>query len=158
MLLAGGGLLIVAGLIAWLYHERLRGLKAWDRPRWTLHGTYRMAFSTLRRVLIIVGWLLMWSTSRAPAIVVGTAILGGWARVRWVRTDGYATRRLRTELASLRRRHPECDEPELLSRWIRARHPDWGPELAEQIVADNPGLPDLARILNRMEKGWSALD
>ena len=158
MLLAGGGLLILAGLIAWLYDERLRDLKAWDRPSWTLHRAYRVAFPTLRRALVMAGLLLLWTASRTTAIVVGAAILGGWARVRWARTEGYTTRRLRTELSALRRRHPECDDRELLSQLVRARHPDWGPELAEQIVTDNPELPDLVRILSRMQKGWSALD
>ena len=158
MLLAGGGLLIIVGLIAWLYDERLRDLKAWDRPSWTLHRVYRVAFPTLRRVLVIAGLLLLWAASGTTAIVVGAAILGGWARVRWVRTDGHTIRRLRTELSTLRRRHPEADDQELLSRLVMAHHPGWGPELAQQIVTDNPDLQDLARILNRMQKGWPALN
>jgi hypothetical protein len=158
VLLAGGGLLILTGLIAWLYDERLRDLKAWDRPRWTLHRVHRLAFSTLRRVCVIAGLLLLWSASTTTAIVVGAAILGGWARVRWVRTDRHAIRRLRTDLSTLRRRHPECDDRELLTRVVTAHHPGWGPELAQQIVTDNPELEDLARILNRMKQGWSALD
>lgn len=157
MLLAGGGLLIIAGLIAWLYDERLRDLKAWDRPGWTRNRLYRAAFPTLRRALVVAGVLLLWATSRPTAIVVSAAILGGWARVRWVRTDSHARRRLRTELTTLRRRHPECDDQELLTRLVMAHHPDWGPELAQQIVTDNPELPNLARILNRMERGWSPI-
>jgi hypothetical protein len=153
VLLAAGGLLIVAGLIAWLYDQRLRELKAWDRPRWALRAAYRTAFSTARRLSVVAGWLLLASASPAAAAVVGVVIVGGWLRIRWVRTDGYTARRLRAEMATLRRRHPECDEGELLGRIVLARHPEWGSELADRIVTDNPTLPGLARVLNRMERG-----
>jgi len=153
-----GAILIVAGLLAWLYDERLRTLKAWDRPRWTLDRATRLAFSTLRRMVLVAGWLLLLWSSVTAALVVAAVLLGAWARIRWVRTDAYAVRRLRVDLETLRRRHPDQDETALLTRLVRSRHPDWGPELAEQMVTDYPDLADLARMLNRMQKGWSALD
>jgi hypothetical protein len=153
-----GVFLIAAGLVAWLYDERLRTLKAWDRPRWTLDRTTRLAFSTLRRIAVVAGWLLLLRASAAAAATLGVVLLGAWARIRWTRTDAYAARRLRADLAAERRAHPELEDRELLVRLVVSRHPEWGAELAEQMVTDHPSLPDLARMLNRMREGWSALD
>ncbi len=158
MLLGVGVVLILAGLVAWLYDAHLDRQRAWDRPAWSLRPLARGTFSATRRVLVVVGWISILQASRWAGVVAAVALTVAWSRIRWVRSARSTTRRLRAELDELRRRDPSCEEHELLGRLVLSRHPEWGPELVSQIVQDHPTPEGLARILTRMERGWSSLE
>ena len=143
---------MLAGLTAWLFEQRLRELKAWDRPAWTLNPIARSALSISGRASLATGLLLLGLASPLVASVAAGILLAGWGWTRWVRTDRYTLAWIQRGLSELRRTHPESEESELLNLLLTTRHPEWGPELTAQIQNDHPTVAELARILNRMEQ------
>ena len=158
MRLTAGVVLIVSGLVGWLYDAHLGRQRTWDRPGWSLRPIPRGIFAVTRRVAVVAGWLLILDTSPWAGAVVAAVLVGAWGRMRFVRSDRYTTRRLEVELAALRRREPSADEHELLARVVLAHHPQWGAELVAQIVRDHPTPAGVARVVARMERGWSSLE
>lgn len=148
-----GFALVVAGLVTGLIEAHLSRLKAWDRPRWAL-GPVRGVLPVVRWIALALGVAVLAGASPVAAAGVATVLAAGWARLRWVRSERYVARQLRTAVADLRRRDPDAREHELLGRAVLERHPEWGPELVEQMVRDHPRTPSLARMIARMERGW----
>jgi len=153
VLLTAGIALVVVGLAAWLHHTHLRRLRAWDRPAWLLHPAAPASYTAVRCAAVVAGWTLMALASPWLAGLTAAAIAAAWALRVWVRSERYVARRLRADLTALRRREPRRPERELLARLVLARHPEWGPELVDRIVADHPDTGSLARVLARMERG-----
>ena len=147
-----GIVLVMVGLGGWLHHAHLRRLRAWDRPAWALHAAAGSLYTAARCSAVVAGCILLALESRWLAGLVAAAIAGAWALLLWVRSERHAARQLRRDLAELRRREPSRAERDILARLVLARHPEWGPELAERIVADHPDPERLARVLARMER------
>ncbi len=158
MWLPCGVVLMVSGLVGWLYDAHLRVQRTWDRPGWSLRPIPRAGFAIARRVLVVAGWILILLASRWAGVVVAVFLIGAWGWTRWVRSDRNTTRRLELELAELRRREPSSDDALLLARVIQARHPEWTGDLVSQIIRDHPTPAGVARILMRMECGWPSRD
>jgi len=153
LLLIAGIALVAVGLAGWLHHTHLRTLRAWDRPAWFLRPGATALYTAARWAAAVAGWILMALGSRRVAGLAAAAIAAAWAFRVWVRSERHMARRLRVDLAALRRREPRRAERDLLARLVLARHPEWGPELVERIVADHPDTGSLARVLARMERG-----
>lgn len=155
MWIAVGSVILVSGLLAGLFEAHVQRVRAWDRPAWLRSRSGRWALALGRRSLLVAGLAALFLGSAPVAILVAGALgsAGGW--MRWARSDRYAARRLRSELADRRRAHPAEDEAELLRRIVLERHPEWGKELVARIVHDHPTTQGLARIMVRMERGWT---
>jgi len=152
-----GIVLVVAGLGVGLAGAHLRRLRAWDRPAWMLRGSSRRLHGLVWRAAVVSGWILIAGESRWMAAWTAAILASVWIWMGWVRSERYGSRRLLKELAALRRSEPSCGDRELLARIVLARHPEWGAELVDRIVSDHPEPRKLARMLARMERGWSAM-
>lgn len=152
MRLVSGIVLVMIGLGGWLHHTHLRRLRAWDRPPWMLRPSAGWLYTTARCTAVVAGWILLALESRWLAGLVAASIAGAWGFLLWVRSERHTARRLRRDLAEVRRREPSRAERDILTRLVLARHPEWGPELVERIVADHPDPEGLARVLARMER------
>lgn len=153
-LLVSGYALIVAALFMGLVDAHVRRLRTWDRPRFTLTSAYEALWRPLRRILLGLGLLLVARASILLAAVTGLGLVVLWGWLRWARSSRYTLRSLERELALLESRSPSTSRREMMRELVLARHPEWGPELAEQIVADNSTLAQVALVIARMERGW----
>jgi hypothetical protein len=149
------GLALVAGsLLMGLYEAHVARHRHWDRPRWTFSSVYALFWSPARRLALAAGLLVLLLASRMAAAVV-TVLLGAlWGWMRWVRSTRHLARWLRQSVESARAGAVPKSEREALCEVLLARHPEWGTELVEQIVQENRTLPEVARVLVRMERGW----
>jgi hypothetical protein len=157
VLLAVGSAIVVVGLFMGLIEAHVRRLEAWSRPRWALAPTSRRLFPYARRAVLASGVVVLFLGSIPVAVTVAAGLISIAWWMRWVRSPGYAERRLGSELARWRRDQPGVDDAELLGRILMARHPDWGEDLVARMIRDNPEPAALARIVTRMERGWDGI-
>jgi hypothetical protein len=155
-LLAAGCGFVFAGLLMILLDAHFDRQHAWDRPRFSLSAGYRRLFAPAARTVIVAGLALSSLASPVAGAGVGALLLGLLLWTRWVRSTGYMERRLRREMSDLRVRAPELEEQDLLRIVVLARHPGWGEELAQQIVAEQGSVRGVASVLVRMDRGLSA--
>ena len=153
MLLVGTAL-ILAGLLLGLVSAHVARRKAWDRPRFALTRSYAIGWGPARWVLLAAGLLCLAraSVSALLAAAVLLAALKAW--LVWVRSPSHALGRLRQELTALEARFPGAPSEDLVYRILRRWHPEWAPEVVQQIVKENPALKDVTRLVTRMERGW----
>jgi len=152
-LLAAIGL-IVLSLLASLFGAHVRSLRGWDRPAWTRTRAFTLGWGPVHRVLLVSGLALLASAAPIAAAAVAAALLTVWARLRWLRSEACARRRLAGRIARLRSENRDLPEREALRRALIESHPEWGREFVEQVVGDHPTIRGAARVLVRMERGW----
>jgi hypothetical protein len=152
----GGGVVLLA-LALGLVDVHLGRQRTWNRPAWTLSRGYRAGVGIVRPLLLATGVILVFSGSVVAGVIVVVLLLAIWGRLRWVRSARYRVAMLGRRLDSLRRMHDGSTDHELLVRLVLERHPEWGEDLARQIASDNPDVGSLARVLARMEEGWSGI-
>lgn len=153
MLATGLVLLLAAGVLA-LVEAHLASLKAWDRPRIALGPAYGIAAKPARW-LVLAASLVCLGRASFPALIAAALLLVaifGW--LAWVRSPSHALRRMRRDLTLLEAGQPGAPRKELVGRILSAWHPEWSPEVIQQMVEAHPALEDLTRFVARMERGW----
>jgi len=143
---------LASGSLALLLREHFASRRAWDRPTWARSARGLGALRAAGWALLVGGTALLARASAVGAIVTAAIVLAAAAWTRWVRSAAYLARGLRREVERLRREHPDRDERELLRDVIRARHPRWGEDLADQIVVEQGDARRVAEMLVRMER------
>jgi hypothetical protein len=134
-----GFCLIALALLAWLVVANMRERRFFDRPALARNRVFDPAVTVAGILLVIFGLAALTALATALAI-----LRGGWRRRRLFLLD----------VARVRRDFPDLAERDLLVRAVLIRHGRWGDELVEQMVHDYPAVPDLARVVARMERGF----
>jgi len=151
---AAGLALLLLGLLAWLAGEHVKALRFFDRPALARRRLFDPLLSLARWTLTLAGLVLVGLASRRALVAVVLALAPLWGYRRYIRSASFQRRLLRRDFESLRREHPEAADREIFCRLVYRRHPRWGVELIEMMVADNPDLDSLARVMARMERGF----
>jgi len=154
MRLAAGLALLLLGLLAWLLGAHLKALRFFDRPTLARSRLFDPLLGLLRWTLTLAGLALVGLASRRALVAVVLALALLWGYRSYIRSAAFQRRLLRRDFESLKREHPEAAEREIFCRLVYRRHPRWGVELIEMMVADNPDLESLARMMAKMEKGF----
>jgi len=149
-----GALMIASALFAALLEAHYRGKKAWDRPRWTLTATYRALFRPAWILVLVAGLALLALASWIVATAVAAALAAFVAARRRSRSPSVLAGTLEARARSIASRRPDLPHADALVDALLERHPEWGRELAEQIVRDAGDAASVARIVTRMEEGW----
>jgi hypothetical protein len=135
-----------------LFEIRVRSLKAWSRPRWTLSPLFVAFWPLARWSLLGAGLILLSRASLGLAVAVAVLLTTLAAYLRVVRSDFVARRLLTRQFLSAARDLAGPDLGQALRRELTARHPEWGGDLIERMVSDHPAPDSLARIVIRMER------
>jgi len=151
----GGGMVVLA-LALGLVDAHLARQRTWNRPAWTLSRGYRAGVAVARPLLLATGVGLIVYDSVLAGAIVAVVLLAIWGRLRQVRSVRYRAALLGRRLDALRRAHAGSTEHELRVRVVLELYPEWGADLAGQIVTDTTDVTSLARVLARMEEGWTA--
>ncbi len=151
-LLAAGVALVATGVAMGLHESRMRGMRAWDRPSWALSRGYRFAFPAARRVLLGAGLIAIAAASLVAAATTAAVLLLGTGWLAWAGSDLRAARAVERDLRSRLSREPSASVAEGLRVVLTRRHPEWGSDLVERIVADQETPAAVARVVVRLER------
>jgi len=145
-------LLLGSGSVALLLRAHFASRRAWDRPAWARDARALRVLRAAGWALLLGGTALLARRSVAAGLVALAILAGASAWTRWTRSSGYLARGLLREVERLRHARPDRDEREILRDVILARHPRWGEDLAQQIVAEQGDARRVAEMLVRMER------
>lgn len=149
-----GAAAIGTAMFAALLDQTFRRRKAWDRPAWTRTAAYRRLFRPAWLLVLFAGLgLLAGESWRAAAAVA--ASLAGLALLRGrARSPSSVAARIEAGAMRIAADRPGISKDEARVAAILERHPEWGIELAERIVADAADADSIGRVVARMERGW----
>ncbi|MBP7146834.1 MAG: hypothetical protein KBD01_04755 [Acidobacteria bacterium] len=147
----GGTVLLLLGVAAHAHARRLAALPPYRRPPATWHPLFPLFSGVLIIGLHLAGLALLAAASPwlALAFLLALAVRAA-ARAARAR-EAPARRRVLAELVRWERERAAEDTAERRVAFVLARHPEWGTELAGQIVADCAEADDLARWIVKLE-------
>ncbi len=154
MRLGFGFLILALGLLASLFRISLRERRFFDRPTLARSRFFDPLLNGARWILILSGIAILASASSVAGIAASATLLLLVAYLRFIRSVWFQKRLLVRDFARIRRERPGAPEQELLFEFTSARHPRWGSELIEQMVADYPTIETLAPMIVKMERGF----
>lgn len=147
--------LIALSLVMGLFEVHVRRLETWDRPRWTLSRAFPVTWPLARRAVVLFGLIVVVRASRPAAAVAVAGLVALWGYLAWMASERYASRRIARELRELQQASPGLTVTDGLRGILGRRHPEWGADLIERIVHDHPDAAGVARVIVRLERGWS---
>lgn len=151
--LRGLGILL-AGLVALLASVHIKGLRYFDRPSLARHRVFDPFLSAVAWALIALGLVMAWRASWIAGFAVTSILAALFVYRRVIRGPWNHRRLLRRDFEAFRRGRPATPDEEVLRELALRRHPEWGPELVEQMVRDYPTVEAFASMLARMERGF----
>jgi hypothetical protein len=152
-LLAGLGL-VALGLLVLVFRLHVRELRYFDRPGVARHRTFDPILAVVAGMLLLGGLAAAGAASPPAAAAVALLLLLLWGYRRIVRGLRFQAWLLGRDFRALRSERPADSDEQILLDLLMRRHPSWGRELIEQMVADHPTIEGLARTVARMERGF----
>jgi hypothetical protein len=151
---AAGFACIVVSLLMGLWMAHVRERPVYERPAVLIRPLFWRVFRPARWILFLAGWLLL--ARGWPAGAAGLAILLAvlWGYRRYLASPRHRARMIRRAFDAEKARDPAATDQQVLQRILYSLHGRWGPELIEQIVADNPTPERVAEMVVRMERGF----
>jgi hypothetical protein len=150
-LLAAGWLLLLAGTGGWLAWLSLLARPPLARPAFAWHPASRH-LGALFAALAALGLALVALGAPRAALAAACVLGGGLAAWRLRRRPARRRRRVDAALAAFERDRPGADSARLREAFLAARRPEWGEELAAQIVADQPAREEFVRTVAELER------
>lgn len=152
---AAGTLLILAGAGGAVRWQALLRRPPLQRPALAWRPAARAVRPALA-LLTVLGLVLL--ALGAPAAGLGAAALLGVTLLGRIRHDSPAARarRVAAVLAEHERRHPGLPPGLQRRAFLAARRPEWGEELAAQLVDDWPERADFVRFVAGLERQLSS--
>jgi hypothetical protein len=154
MRLAAGFLALFLGLLGMLVSVHFRSARFFDRPALARRRHFDRVLDVLKWLLTAGGLALVAVASPTTGVLCGALLAAAAVYLRVIRSTGFRARRLRREYEALRGRRPGLAADRVLYELAMRRHPQWGPELIEQMVHDYPTIEAFAVMVARMEGGF----
>jgi hypothetical protein len=140
---------VLSGL--WLDHSRERPV--YERPAILIHPRFWIAYSSLRWLSFLIGWILSAAVYPRAAALLALALTVAWLWKRLLKGRRFRHRMIRQAFKRERARDPAASDVQILQRILHAMHPRWGEELIEQIATDNPTPEGVSDMVLRIERG-----
>ncbi len=153
-LTGAGTLAVLAGAAGYLRWAALGRRPPLQRPPLLWHPAAR-AVRPLLAGLTVAGLVLL--ALGSPALALAAAgLLGAVAAARiWNGVPARGRRRVSTALAAHERRHPALAPAAQRRAFLAERRPEWGEDLAAQLVDDWPERDDFVRFVAGLERRLS---